>query len=203
MCKTNATKDVMVKQMAEQHSKIIEQTEYIKQLELRLASIEQKAATPGSNTAALDLSPWYTRIDEIYAALNSAVEHYYTMMSKERVLQFRKQFKQRAKEIITEYPIDVNDQRPVSAKQLLIYFKFHYYHLNKIHLLYKVSVFIANEFLLLHLKQTLSLRDKFVSNLNDMSLNTMIFILRYIRLSFKLSNHLILSVFDCVTAFNE
>lgn len=118
MCKTNATKDVMVKQMAEQHTKIIEQTEYIKQLELRLASMEQKAVTLGSNAPALDLSPWYTRIDEVYAALNTAVEHYYTMMSKERVIQFRKQFKQKVKDIVTEYPIDNVDQRTVSVNKL-------------------------------------------------------------------------------------
>lgn len=105
----------MVKQMAEQHSKIFEQTEYIKQLELRLASIEQKAVTLENTAPALDLSPWYTRIDEIYAALNTAVEHYYTMMSKERVLQFRKQFKQKAIDIATEYPIEMNDQKPVSV----------------------------------------------------------------------------------------
>lgn len=117
MCKTNATKDVMVKQMAEQHTKIFEQTEYIKQLELRLASIEQKAISLGSNAPALDLSQWYARIDGIYAAINTAVEHYYTMMSKERVLQFRKQFKQKAKDIMNEYPVELNDQKPVSKKR--------------------------------------------------------------------------------------
>lgn len=121
MCKSTGNRDIMEKQLAEQHITIVSQTEQIKQLLARVASYEQKLTTTAGSAPVLDLTPWKQRIDEVYGGLNAAVEHYYTMMSKDRVLQFRTQFKKKAKDAMTEnLVIDANDLKLVSKEGHLI-----------------------------------------------------------------------------------
>lgn len=120
LCKSNLAKDVLVKQMNDQHSRIVHLEEYVKQLEARLA-VEQKKATAlvnegngdGVQTAAVDLKRWYAKIDAIYADQNNALEHYYSMISKDNIVKFRLKFKRHTEDQMKSLTLDGNDLKSV------------------------------------------------------------------------------------------
>lgn len=133
MCKSTVSKDVLCKQVNDQHSRILYLEDYVKQLEARLA--EHKKSSPKSTapvvvTAAAttaDLTPWHEQIDGIYKDLNNALEHYYTMVSKDNVIKFRLKLKRLTEDAIKALTMDEAELKTVSNtfnKGIMLYLLF-------------------------------------------------------------------------------
>lgn len=121
ICKNNTPKDVLLKQLNDQHNELLHIKERARQLETKLATMEQKEKNVQLTGVKVDptsivaeLAPWHERIDEIYADLKEAIDHYYTMASKEKVLHFRTQIKQHAENAKKTLTLDGGDVKRVS-----------------------------------------------------------------------------------------
>lgn len=109
----------MVKQLNDQQSELIQMKEHARQLEAKLLEMEQKKSVPANivldaTSISVELEPWYENINKIYAELKDAMEHYYTMASKEKVLHFRTELKQHAEDAKRTLVLDGYDIKRVS-----------------------------------------------------------------------------------------
>lgn len=141
ICKNNTPKDVLVKQLSDQHEELIGLREKVRALEARLAAAESSpktaqlaAAVTKTRLSGADLSaalqPWYERIDAIYRAMGNLMQCSLRIDSNDKVAKFRGEIKQHADTAMKNLVLDGNNVKAVSRghsgaliDQFSLYFK--------------------------------------------------------------------------------
>lgn len=93
MVKSNVPKEVLVKQLNGKLDENVRLLATIEELKKKITSMENR---PTQQVSPIDLSQWYIDIDTVYDSIKVAFEHCYNLISKERVLKLRTQFKEEA-----------------------------------------------------------------------------------------------------------
>lgn len=127
ICKINTPKEVLVKQVNEQHDELLKLRDKVKALESALAAAEKANQKPVAAVAAqkspmttsrlmAEITPWYERIDDLYSVLIKLMERSLRIDSNVKVTQFRKDIKGYTERAVSALCLDGQDVKAVSKK---------------------------------------------------------------------------------------
>lgn len=128
ICKINTPKEVLVKQVNEQHDELLKLRDKVKALESALAAAEKANQKPVAAVAAqkspmttsrlmAEITPWYERIDDLYSVLIKLMERSLRIDSNVKVTQFRKDIKGYTERAVSALCLDGQDVKAVSKKK--------------------------------------------------------------------------------------
>lgn len=130
ICKINTPKEVLVKQVNEQHDELLKLRDKVKALESALAAAEKANQKPVAAVAAqkspmttsrlmAEITPWYERIDDLYSVLIKLMERSLRIDSNVKVTQFRKDIKGYTERAVSALCLDGQDVKAVSKKKIV------------------------------------------------------------------------------------
>lgn len=117
ICKINTPKDVLIKQLNQQHDEVLQLRDAVKTLEARLVVAEKPKAAAAMSAGQLqtEMAPWCERIDDLYSVINRLMERSLSIDSGDKVLQFRKAIKSHTEQAVSGLQLDGQDVRAVST----------------------------------------------------------------------------------------